>query len=145
MNSLKNLSSKIKSELKLYEAEEDYNRYGEDEEDLEADVERKEEVASGVIMRINNDTKINANIKNLEFEIYYSDLARVLTDDERTTYTFTRQKARDILEIILEEMGFFVSSEEASSSSSEDEEGDPRFGDETENDELDLEDDEEDL
>lgn len=97
MKSLKDLSLKMKSELKLNE---------EDSDMQSSDLDR-EDTVDGVIMRINNETKMNANIKNLEFEVYYSDLARTLTDDDRVPFTFTKKKAKDTFEIILEEIGFF--------------------------------------
>lgn len=97
MKSLKDLSLKMKSELKLNE---------EDSDMQSSDLDRDDTV-DGVIMRINNETKMNANVKNLEFEVYYSDLARTLTDDDRVPFTFTKKKAKDVFEIILEEIGFF--------------------------------------
>jgi len=103
MKSLKDLNSRIRQELKINEADGD-------EESMDTDVDR-DDAADGVIMRINNETKMNANVKNLEFEVYYADLARTLTDDERVPFTFTKKKAKATFEIILEEIGFFVSVE----------------------------------
>lgn len=98
MKSLKDLNLRIKHELKVNESEET--------DSLNSEVDR-DDTADGVIMRINNETKMNANIKNLEFEVYYSDLARTLTDDDRVPFTFTKKKAKAVFEIILEEIGFF--------------------------------------
>ena len=103
MKSLKDLNSRIRQELRINEADGD-------EESMDTDVDR-DDAADGVIMRINNETKMNANVKNLEFEVYYADLARTLTDDERVPFTFTKKKAKATFEIILEEIGFFVSVE----------------------------------
>lgn len=112
MTNLRKLNEKIRTELHL-EAEEEFipDDFEDEEMDDEPDI-TDNEPASGVILRINNDTKISANIKNLEFEIYYSDLAAVLTKDDRLNYTFTKEKAKNVLEIILEQIGFFEASSE---------------------------------
>src|SRR6056297_3063699 len=106
MKSLQELNKKIRYELHLKEAEE------EDELDDPSDSDIDDEpVAPGVILRINNKSKINANIKNLEFEIYYNDLAKKLTKNDELGFTFNREKAQRIFEIFLQEIGFFETTE----------------------------------
>lgn len=113
MKSLKQLNEKIRYELHLEaedEEQEDFipDDFSEEEPD-DSDEPYSEELepVNSVIMRINNHTKMSANIKNLEFEVYYADLARKLTKDERLDFTYTKQKARALFQVILEEMGFF--------------------------------------
>lgn len=110
MKSLQELNKKIRYELHLTEAEED-DEVLDDPSDADID---EEPVAPGVILRINNKSKINANIKNLEFEVYYNDLAKKLTDNEKLGFTFNREKAQEVFEVFLREIGFFegVTSEE---------------------------------
>lgn len=112
MSRLFELSKKIKSELNLYEENEELD----DPSDSDID---DEPTAPGVILRVNNRSKINANIKNLEFEIYYTDLSEKLSANKKIGFTFTREKAQEVFEVFLQEIGFFKAKEESEEDESE--------------------------
>lgn len=115
MSKLHELSKRIKSELNLTEEIEELD----DPSDSDID---EEPVAPGVILRINNRSKINANIKNLEFEVYYTELAQKLSANKDIGFTFTREKAREAFEVFLKEIGFFEMVEETEEDSFDEEE-----------------------
>lgn len=116
MKSLQELNKKIRYELHLKEAEKETDDEYILDDPSDSDID-DEPVAPGVILRINNRSKINANIKNLEFEVYYSELAKKLTDDDELGFTFNREKAQRIFEIFLQEIGFFESSDSSTTGS----------------------------
>lgn len=114
MNSLHELRKKIKGELNLREEDEELD----DPSDSDID---DEPVAPGVILRVNNRSKINANIKNLEFEVYYTELSDKLSNNKNIGFTFTREKAREAFEVFLKEIGFFDIVEDKEGEESEEE------------------------
>lgn len=118
MRSLQELNKKIRYELHLKEEEEDAEDIDELDDPSDSDID-EEPVAPGVILRINNKSKINANIKNLEFEVYYSELAKKLTDNKKLGFTFNREKAQEIFEIFLKEIGFFTPTDEETTETEE--------------------------
>src|SRR6056297_1669607 len=97
MKSLQELNKKIRYELHLKEEEDNEEEYALDDPS-DSDID-EEPTAPGVILRINNKSKINANIKNLEFEVYYNDLAKKLTDSDKLGFTFNREKAQEVFEM----------------------------------------------
>lgn len=114
MKSLKELNKKIKGELHLVEVENDEEEdevTGEEDVDSDESDDNDKVTSSRVILRIDTESKLSAKINNLEFSIYYSDLARKLTDDDRLDYTFTKEKTRNLVEILFEEIGFYDKAE----------------------------------